>query len=290
MALTKKYEADLDAFGAASFQTKLVKRGSGAKDQEKEIAILNEPQATFLVTLMRNSPEVVQFKVALVKAFYSMREKLHRDQVRYLQGVNDTIKAQNEKLTRENRALVEKNKKLQTSVEALRESKGTLSPKEQYEIISLVKETADRLGVATANIYKRIYEVFQVPSYKLLSHTDVEFVKRAIENTDPRILTGKPKAKDVERVYKFTRPFRVFFSELNKLNTEKDLYDLMDCIELVSLMQETANDSKRLQSIQDYLTRLQAMFLKNRLYIECMNVQFPLVDRAKNTPYVRIRG
>ena len=37
---------------------------------------LNEPQATFLITLMRNSDIVTKFKLALVMEFYRMREKL----------------------------------------------------------------------------------------------------------------------------------------------------------------------------------------------------------------------
>lgn len=37
---------------------------------------LNEPQASFLLTLMRNSTKVVAFKLALVKEFYRMRQAL----------------------------------------------------------------------------------------------------------------------------------------------------------------------------------------------------------------------
>lgn len=39
-----------------------------------EVVYLNEQQATFLVTLMRNSEIVVRFKVALVRAFFEMRD------------------------------------------------------------------------------------------------------------------------------------------------------------------------------------------------------------------------
>ena len=38
--------------------------------------ILNEPQATLLITFMKNSPVVRKFKVGLVKEFYRMREQL----------------------------------------------------------------------------------------------------------------------------------------------------------------------------------------------------------------------
>jgi len=37
---------------------------------------LNEPQATFLITLMRNNETVTEFKLSLVEQFYKMREQL----------------------------------------------------------------------------------------------------------------------------------------------------------------------------------------------------------------------
>ena len=76
LALAKKYKDDLNEFGLASFKTNHVKRGFGDKAQEKEIAILNEQQATLLITYMRNSDKVRKFKIALVKAFFEMREQI----------------------------------------------------------------------------------------------------------------------------------------------------------------------------------------------------------------------
>lgn len=82
LALAKKYEADLNEFGTGSFETKLLKtnKGNGAT-QTKEIAILNEQQATLLITYMRNSDKVRKFKIALVKAFFEMREKIQQRKV-----------------------------------------------------------------------------------------------------------------------------------------------------------------------------------------------------------------
>jgi len=40
--------------------------------------MLNEHQATLLITFMRNSPKVVSFKIALVKEFFRMRDELGR--------------------------------------------------------------------------------------------------------------------------------------------------------------------------------------------------------------------
>jgi len=38
--------------------------------------LFNEPQATFLITLMRNTKKVTDFKISLVMEFYRMREQL----------------------------------------------------------------------------------------------------------------------------------------------------------------------------------------------------------------------
>jgi len=53
-----------------------LKTNSGV--QNTKIYKLNEEQATFLITLMRNTPKVVLFKKNLVKQFYNMRQQLQR--------------------------------------------------------------------------------------------------------------------------------------------------------------------------------------------------------------------
>jgi len=92
MSLAHNYETELNQFGHASFETNHVKRGFGSQLQEKEIAYFNEQQATFLISLMRNSPKVVKFKVALVKAFYEMKEKLAQKTIICTQAQLDKIK------------------------------------------------------------------------------------------------------------------------------------------------------------------------------------------------------
>ena len=76
LALAKKYKADLKEFGVVSFQTKQQSRGNHNGTQNKEIALLNEEQATLLITYMRNSEKVRKFKITLVKAFYEMKKRL----------------------------------------------------------------------------------------------------------------------------------------------------------------------------------------------------------------------
>ena len=61
--LIRRYQPQLEQFGLLDFKSE----SSGGR--QTEYAILNEDQATFLVTLFRNTPTVVAFKVKLVKEF-----------------------------------------------------------------------------------------------------------------------------------------------------------------------------------------------------------------------------
>lgn len=69
--LIRKYVKDLQEWGEVAFQMRLNQQGSPT-----EVAWLNEGQSMFLLTLMRNSPVVVAFKKALVKAFLELRDRL----------------------------------------------------------------------------------------------------------------------------------------------------------------------------------------------------------------------
>ncbi|MBD2018784.1 Rha family transcriptional regulator [Leptolyngbya sp. FACHB-36] len=63
------------AFGAVAFETREFKTKQGNTSTER-IAFLTEDQATFVSTLSRNTPQVVQFKIDLVKAFSAARRQL----------------------------------------------------------------------------------------------------------------------------------------------------------------------------------------------------------------------
>lgn len=73
LALIRKYQPDFEEFGTPAFET----RGSEGTADYQVFAILNEQQATLLVTYCKNTETVRKFKVALVKAFYEMRQQLH---------------------------------------------------------------------------------------------------------------------------------------------------------------------------------------------------------------------
>ena len=76
-----EYQSETEeAFGFLRFETgKISGRGRPPK-----YALLTEDQATFLMTLSRNTPEVVRCKINLVKAFSKAKELLkRREQVAY---------------------------------------------------------------------------------------------------------------------------------------------------------------------------------------------------------------
>ncbi len=74
MQLIRNYRADFEAFGVLAFEMPKPANPQGGRPET--IAILNEQQATLLVTYCKNTETVRKFKVALVKAFYEMRQQL----------------------------------------------------------------------------------------------------------------------------------------------------------------------------------------------------------------------
>ncbi|VKO43702.1 phage protein [Streptococcus pneumoniae] len=70
--LVRDNKADFEELGILGFKIhKLDTRG-----QPKKSYILNEQQATLLITYLKNTETVRQFKLNLVKAFFEMREEL----------------------------------------------------------------------------------------------------------------------------------------------------------------------------------------------------------------------
>lgn len=69
--LIEKYKTELEEFGRISFQMTPLETNGGI--QKVKVYRLNEEQATFLISLMKNTKPVVDFKKELVKQFYMMK-------------------------------------------------------------------------------------------------------------------------------------------------------------------------------------------------------------------------
>ena len=68
-----KHQARFEQFGKVGFKIQAMESGQNTKDY-----ILNEQQATLLVTFLKNTEQVANFKTNLVKAFFEMREELSK--------------------------------------------------------------------------------------------------------------------------------------------------------------------------------------------------------------------
>jgi phage regulator Rha-like protein len=74
LATIEKYQSQIESsFGAVAFQTREFKTRQGNSSVER-FAWLSEDQATFLMTLSRNTEQVVQCKLALVQAFSKAKQ------------------------------------------------------------------------------------------------------------------------------------------------------------------------------------------------------------------------
>lgn len=73
LKLIRNHVERLAKFGGVGFEIQPFKTNGGK--QWRDVYFLNEQQSTFLVTLMRNTPIVLDFKEALVRAFFELREK-----------------------------------------------------------------------------------------------------------------------------------------------------------------------------------------------------------------------
>ena len=70
----------LETFGVMRFEITLPPKGSKG-GRPKKIYWLNEPQATLLITFLKNTDTVADFKTELVRQFYIMRAELMKRQM-----------------------------------------------------------------------------------------------------------------------------------------------------------------------------------------------------------------
>jgi len=75
--LLRRHLETFREFGHVDFGSEVVHRKQGGGSQ-RELAMLNEHQAGLLISFMRNSPRVIDFKVALIREFFRMRDELQR--------------------------------------------------------------------------------------------------------------------------------------------------------------------------------------------------------------------
>ncbi len=144
--LIRKYLDDLKTFGNVLFETESFKTAGGT--QKREIAILNEPQTTLLLTFFKNTEIVRKFKVALVQKFYELREQLYEKSVQQEQD--------NSLITNE----------------------------QQYELSSRVmRKTHALFGNRNYSaVYRALKRRFRIPRYTCLLNRDYETALKFIDS------------------------------------------------------------------------------------------------------------
>lgn len=74
LKLIRNHLESLASFGRVGFEIQPFDTAGGK--QWRDVYFLNEPQSTLLITFMRNSEIVIAFKIALVKAFFELRDRV----------------------------------------------------------------------------------------------------------------------------------------------------------------------------------------------------------------------
>lgn len=70
-SLIERYKTELESFARVTFQMQTLQTNGGP--QETKVYFLTEEQATFVISLMKNTKRVVKFKKELVQQFYEMK-------------------------------------------------------------------------------------------------------------------------------------------------------------------------------------------------------------------------
>lgn len=107
LELINAHHLPLERFGPVAFETRPLPNGGNPI----RVALLNEQQATLLMTFMRNNERVIEFKVELVEAFYEMAKQLVDNQrspmteddivARALQITSERVKALENKVAQD---------------------------------------------------------------------------------------------------------------------------------------------------------------------------------------------
>lgn len=145
LAILRDYRSDFEEFGIFAFETRKLNEGRG---RPETFALLNEQQATLLVTYCKNTEVVRKFKIALVKAFFEMRERLHPT---YPVAATQTIDAA-----------------------------------QQLAVKKAVARRAKNVAVHYQTLYRALYDRFQVPRYTELLRSDFDDAIRFIETCEIR--------------------------------------------------------------------------------------------------------
>lgn len=167
-----KYATDFERFGRVAFEMRSGElRPQGGTGRATRVAILNEHQATLLLTYAKNTDQVRRFKADLVEQFYRMAQQIQErrpklEQVTRLELAQMIVEAEQSKIQAEKRA------------EALQSYAGLLEPKaEAYDHFM----EAD--GTYSVGSVAKMLGRSQNKLFDLLRNSGVLISKGAMRNT-----------------------------------------------------------------------------------------------------------
>lgn len=156
LELIRKYLPDFQAFGAVAFETRPFETAGGT--QKRDVALLNEDQATLLFTYLKNTEIARPLKVRVVKAFRNCRDELAKakavpTQFQIPQTMQEALRLaadqmdKNVALQLENQKLSDKTATLENKIEADKHKVGFYDDCADTTDLYLGTEVASRLNV-----------------------------------------------------------------------------------------------------------------------------------------------
>lgn len=233
LAILRDYRADFEEFGIFAFETRKLNEGRG---RPETFALLNEQQATLLVTYCKNTEVVRKFKVALVKAFFEMHERLHPTC-----PVAATL---------------------------------TIDAAQQLAVKKAVAKRAKNVAVHYQTLYRALYDRFQIPRYTELLRSDFDDAIRFIETceirpqieTAPRIPEGavvltREEAQTFLNVayvvkYLFRPQYKIFAQLLNAVRSPMTgaFWDAFNDLAVTIMEQALERHGLRIEDMECYKT------------------------------------
>lgn len=128
MLLVRKYQPDLEVFGLVDFKS----QSSGGRPTE--YATLNERQSTLIMSYMKNTAVIRQFKTRLVKTFYEMAES-----AKALPVIHDPQTRALIQLLADNDAIKQEQKQHRTMIEDVSSKVDSLTPIHSMSVLNTIQ-------------------------------------------------------------------------------------------------------------------------------------------------------
>jgi phage regulator Rha-like protein len=235
ISLIKKHEDNISEFGRVLFKTAPFETNGGT--QNITVAELNEQQSTFLMTLLSNKGNVVEFKKNLVKAFFMMKERLqgniqpvNQDIQAFMMKSFDAIVSINKNMESLLKTTIDTNNNIVRLKSEVKESLGNMDKKlEQVE--NRTKITAE-ISVRTDKVLGKTYNFLR---YQPMTKKERKAIQNAVEK----------RAKEIAPYHNMTLENTIasIYRALNKQYNvttyndleHKDILSALDWIEFCEL-------------------------------------------------------